>query len=194
MNILGLIGPAGCGKDTVAGILAKYGYERIASADTMKEDAMRYFDIQPVELERYKNDKLNISYVNEFDETFNVGKFSIRQFLQVYGMDMRYRFGDDYWIDRSVNSKISERGEDAKIVITDVRFQNEIDYIKSRNGSVAFISGRSKLTGKHKKHISEALANSEEIQKQVDFIIDNSDTLKNLEAQLTMFRDMKVIG
>jgi len=193
MNILGLIGPAGCGKDTIANLLKNYGYERVASADAMKEDAMRYFDIELSDLEYYKNAQLGITAMTKMDESITVGKLSIRHFLQTYGMDMRYRFGDDYWIDRSVSSKIEERGEDARIILTDVRFQNEIDYIKSRNGLVAYVKGRSKLKGEQKNHISESLANSSDIEDKVDFTIDNSGSLDDLEKQIKVFTDMRII-
>jgi len=188
MTILGVMGPAGCGKDTVAGLLKKYNYTRVASADAMKQDAVRYFSVQLEQIENYKDCELAIT-----SDQMEIGSFSIRHFLQTYGMDMRDRFGDNYWIDRSVNAKIKEMGQEAKIVVTDIRFQNEIDYVRSKGGQIAYITGRSALTGEHKSHISEAMANSVDIKEKVDFIIDNSHSLDDLEKQLKTLIDKKVI-
>jgi len=183
MNILGLIGPAGCGKDTVAGFLKGYGYERAASADAMKDDIARYLQISRSDVDYYKDKSLSL-LVNTLPMDVNIGSFSIRTFLQAYGMDLRNQHGDNYWIERSVNSKVEEYGESAKIIITDIRFQNEIGYIKERRGKVAYIDGRSSLRGDHKAHISEALAHSEDIKSRVDFIINNSRDIVALHGTL----------
>jgi len=185
MTILGLMGPAGCGKDTIFEFLKEYGYKRAASADTMKEDLSRYLNLSMSDIDYYKDKDLGIMYSNMVGDV-PLSNFSIRTFLQEYGMDLRNQFGTDYWINRSVTEKLKEHieKEEIKLVITDVRFQNEIDYIHKRGGRVAFIKGRSSLIGKHKEHISEEMANRNDIENLVDFTINNSGTLKQLKEQV----------
>ena len=124
MNIIGVCGKGGSGKDTIADYLVKnYGYHRVAAADAMKEDLCRYLNMDLETLESIKNKELSLVDEGEYN-VIDYGSFSIRRFLQLYGMDMRYRIADTYWLERSIQDKVKELGTigQTNIVVSDVRF------------------------------------------------------------------------
>lgn len=181
-TLIGLIGPAGCGKDTISDILKEEGFARVASADSMKEDLCRYLQINRKTLELYKNIELDVVERRPYVHRHLVCNFLIRRFLQEYGMDLRERHGDNYWIDLSVKSKIDEYD---KIVVTDIRFENEWNYIKDQSGYMVYIDGRSALTDPTQvDHITEKLAIDPTTKDRADFVLDNSGTINELRNQV----------
>lgn len=189
MNIIGMCGKGGSGKDTVADYLVdNYGYHRVAAADAMKEDLCRYLDMDLNTLESIKNKKIDLIDTKEKDHVSllgeKVGEFSIRRFLQLYGMDMRYRISDTYWLSTSIDNKIHELelkfgATDNNIVVSDVRFEIEYDFIKKHGGKVFYIEGRTGLTEEESKHVSEQFVNTTARDK-CDMVIDNSQTIDDL--------------
>ena len=189
MNIIGMCGKGGSGKDTVADYLVdNYGYHRVAAADAMKEDLCRYLDMDLNTLESIKNKKIDLIDTEEKDHVSllgeKVGEFSIRRFLQLYGMDMRYRISDTYWLSTSIDNKIHELelkfgATDNNIVVSDVRFEIEYDFIKKHGGKVFYIEGRTGLTEEESKHVSEQFVNTTARDK-CDMVIDNSQTIDDL--------------
>ena len=188
MNIIGMCGKGGSGKDTVADYLVKnYDYHRVAAADAMKDDLCRYLDMDLDTLEKFKNTELAL--VNtEPGDTYFVNTFSVRRFLQLYGMDMRYRISDTYWLETSIDNKIAELeleygAKDNNIVVSDVRFEIEFDFIKKHGGQVYYIDGRTGLTQAESKHVSEQFVNTTARDK-CDFVIDNSGDIESLYKQV----------
>ena len=180
MNIIGMCGKGGSGKDTVADYLvAHYNYHRVAAADAMKEDLCRYLDMDLQTLESIKNKSVDL-----IDDNKKVGEFSIRRFLQLYGMDMRYRISDTYWLSTSIDNKIADlelqnNETDNNIVVSDVRFEIEFDFIKKHGGKVYYIEGRTGLTEEQSQHVSEDFVNTTARDK-CDLVIDNSGSIEQL--------------
>jgi len=192
MNIIGMCGKGGSGKDTVADYLVKhYNYHRVAAADAMKDDLCNYLDMDLETLEEFKNVELVLTDVRNKPNvpTYReVGTFSIRRFLQLYGMDMRYRISDTYWLETSIDNKIAELelqygATDNNIVVSDVRFEIEFDFIKKHGGQVYYIDGRTGLTQAESKHISEQFVNTTAKDK-CDMVIDNSGDIESLYKQV----------
>ena len=188
MNIIGMCGKGGSGKDTVADYLVQnYDYHRVAAADAMKDDLCRYLDMDLDTLEKFKNTELAL--VNtEPGDTYFVNTFSVRRFLQLYGMDMRYRISDTYWLETSIDNKIADLelqygSRDNSIVVSDVRFEIEFDFIKKHGGKVFYIEGRTGLSEEESKHISEKFVNTTAKDK-CDFVIDNSGDIESLYKQV----------
>lgn len=185
MNIVGVCGKGGSGKDTIANYLVKnYGYHRVAAADAMKEDLCRYLDMDLKTLESIKNKKLCLWDMQDA-KVVNHGKFSIRRFLQLFGMDMRYRIADTYWLERSIQDKVKELGTNGQtnIVVSDVRFEIEYDWITASGGDVIYVDGRTGLTKDQSKHISEDFVNTTAKDRCYP-VIDNSGTLEQLYSQV----------
>lgn len=125
-TIIGIAGPARSGKDTLCnqfleifqemGIKAK----RSALADQLK-----------LESKDFIFNTLGIDVFTEKTEEKNI----IRPFLVTWGTHVRRKLDPDIWI-----KKIQESIEENSILIVpDIRFRNEFDWVKSNNGYMFFI-------------------------------------------------------
>lgn len=125
MKIVGLLGPAGSGKTTVANYLVeKYGAKRYAFGDPLKELAKRTLDFSDDQLYGSQSTKEAV------DPRYG---FSPRWFLQRLGTEgVRTVFGDDFWVQLCLERIYKDRPPLA--VIDDVRFVNEASVLLSENG------------------------------------------------------------
>ena len=123
--IIGLAGYAQSGKDTFASILVeKYGFTRLAFADKVRELAL---EIRP---------SLRTPYgVEDWDELKK--EESVRELLQDLGLGVRKVIDSHTWIDLVMEQIIDT---EQNVVITDVRFPNEVAAIKAAGGEVGRIS------------------------------------------------------
>lgn len=178
-TIIGVTGRKGNGKDTIGKILFdKYGYIRVAFADSLKEACRSIFHFTDNQL--YGTEKETI------DEYWKVRP---RHVLQFVGTELfREQISSvipwvekDIWI-KSVEKKIlsiRELNSHAHIVVTDVRFQNEVDAIRKLGGIVIRVS-RPSLQNKLDTHSSEL-----EIDKlDVDMDILNDSTVDELQTKI----------
>lgn len=191
MSIIGICGKGGSGKDSIANyLIQKYEYARVAAADAMKVDLCKYLDMDLTTLESYKNINL---YLTDIAGN-GIGNFSIRRFLQLYGMDMRYRIKDTYWLERSIKMKTDELQNtgQSKIVVSDVRFEIEYDWIEEQNGIMIYVEGRTGLTKNESEHISEQFVNTT-AKSACDHIIDNSLDFTHLYKQVDKVMNEKNI-
>jgi hypothetical protein len=114
-----LIGPAGVGKDTVARLLAdRYGYTRVAFADALK-DALIFADPQV-------NGKRIGDLVAARGWDGAKANPEVRRLLQAFGVAMR-RVDSSIWV-RAVAQTVEAL--EGRVVLTDVRFPNEVEYAK----------------------------------------------------------------
>jgi dephospho-CoA kinase len=171
--IVGLTGYAQSGKDTVAQILVnKYGFTRVAFADKIREFL---YELNPVIKDGVK--------LREFVDAHGwdvakVQESEVRRLLQEIGLTARKIFGDSFWINQALNPHIYEHpivGVNKDIVVTDVRFTNEAEIIKSLGGKI----WRIKRNGVEavNNHVSE----HEMDGYKVDSILVNRGTLDELE-------------
>lgn len=133
--LIGITGRKKSGKDTIGKFLInEYGFVRVAFADALKEACKIVFGFTD---EQVYDDRLK----EIVDEYWN---HSPREILQKVGTEL-FRDGlpklcehisNDIWI-RSVDRKIKNLRKEGhtRIVITDVRFPNELDYIQKLNTS-----------------------------------------------------------
>lgn len=179
-NLVGLSGYAQSGKDTVAGILQrKYGYRRVAFADPLKELALK-LDPHPPEGHAPLS-YLVKRYGWEHAKTYPW----IRKFLQDLGVGARDVLGSDIWVRRAFLDIDQEMilDWDTSIVITDVRFNNEIAAIKERGGRIVQVcrDGVGPVNG----HISEA----EWTNALFHATIHNNGSLDELEESVIWLHD-----
>lgn len=105
---------------------------------------------------------------------------SVREFLQYFGTDLiRKNLGDNIWVYATFvdykPKKLSEYNP-SKWIISDVRFPNEVEAIKDRNGIIIRINRNNSLF-KSVVHESEtALDNYDNF----DYIINNDGTIEEL--------------
>lgn len=176
--IIGLCGLKGSGKDTAAAYLVEnYGYTRVGFADKLKDSVAALFDISREWVDDWKDDQggtlprveVIIDVAGEVKNHPYLRRrsqysFSWREFLQRYGTEShRDVFGYDFWVDQ-VLPYISQRDingwaevADQKLVISDVRFDNEAARISYYQGTLVQIA-RPGLPVSEDQHRSEQLA------------------------------------
>lgn len=131
--LIGLCGYARAGKDTVGGVLVdSFGFRRFAFADPLKSMALA--------LDPWINTKngylLRLSrIVDENGWEDAKSEPEVRRFLQVLGTEaVREHLGQESWV-RATELSIANSGA-VRVVITDVRFPNEAEWIAKRGGQI----------------------------------------------------------
>ncbi len=95
-----------------------------------------------------------------------------RWLLQKLGTEIGREINKDIWVD-SLMAEYSEQNW----IISDVRFINEVNSIRSRNGIIISVEGRGGISS---NHTSET-----ELSKIIpNFTIDNSSTIENTYSQI----------
>lgn len=145
--ILGLTGKPGAGKDLVAKFLVDRGdWVRVAFADKIREMSL---SIDPCVCSVVEWPDVPgfspISRMNRLSEVvvaMGWGKAKavpeVRRFLQNLGVTMR-AVDEDFWVDlvdQTIVAAVSEW--DKNVVVTDVRFPNEVNYLRSVAGEWAY--------------------------------------------------------
>ena len=135
--IIGIAGFQGSGKDTIADYLCNiYGFKRDSFAATLKDAVAAVFGWDRELLEgRTKESRAWREAVDPWwSERLNMPDLTPRLVLQKWGTEVaRKSWHDDTWI-ASLENKLNKAHND--IVITDVRFPNEIKAIKNAGGIV----------------------------------------------------------
>lgn len=130
--IIGLSGTIGCGKDTVADYLVNiHRFKREAFANSLKEAMSVIFGWEWALLEgRSKESRIWREQVDPWwAKRLNMPELTPRWVLQYVGTEViRQNFADDMWI-ASLENRLRQRTDN--VVITDVRFVNEIKMLKS---------------------------------------------------------------
>jgi hypothetical protein len=132
--IVGLLGFIGSGKGTAGDILKDMGFTPVSFAKGVKDVAAEMFgwprhllegDTQVSREWREQPDKF---WSKEFGKDFTP-----RYALQLMGTEVgREVFHEDFWVIRL--KKFIQENPNQNFVITDCRFQNEIDFVHSLNG------------------------------------------------------------
>lgn len=138
--IVGFVGFIGSGKDTAADYLVNFhGYRRDSFANTLKDAVACVFGWDRTLLEgRTKEAREWREQVDTWwAERLNMPNLTPRLMLQLWGTEVcRTGFHDDIWI-ASLENKMRKTADN--IVISDVRFPNEIKAIHNAGGIVVRI-------------------------------------------------------
>lgn len=209
--IIGFVGLISAGKDTAADYLVNFhGFRRDSFASTLKDAVAAIFGWDRTLLEgRTKEAREWREKTDDWwAERLNMPNLTPRWILQYWGTDViRNGFHDDMWI-ASLENKMRKTTDN--VVISDVRFPNEIKaihdagglvirikrgddpewfidaehYNRGPNGNLYWALSKNRLTA-HKIHASEYSWVGENIDKTVvnDTTIDN--LFKQLESIIT---------
>jgi hypothetical protein len=138
--IIGVCGFIGSGKDTVADYLVNFHeFRRESFADTLKDAVAAVFGWDRTLLEgRTKEAR---EWREEVDhwwaERLGMPTLTPRWVLQYWGTEVcRKSFHDDIWI-ASLENKIRNSKDD--IIVSDVRFPNEVKAIKNQQGKMIWV-------------------------------------------------------
>lgn len=137
--IIGVCGFLGSGKGTVSDILVeKYGYQKFAFADVLKDTVSVMFGWPRHLLEgdtdesRHFRETVDDFWDDRLSQTLG-RSITPRYILQIMGTEAgRDVFGEEIWVS-ALERRI--QGID-KVVVSDVRFPNEIQFIQRNNGMV----------------------------------------------------------
>lgn len=177
MMLVGITGYAQHGKDTVAQALVdELGYVRLGFADALKDLALQ---VNPLLLLSLNHPVVYTRLADYVDSTgWEKAKKlpEVRRFLQELGTGARAVLGDDVWL-KAVEHKMLEA--DGPVVIPDVRFPNEAEFISRWHGLLVrverwgFDNG---VDGGHdsERHIPYIPAN---------IVLVNDGTVEDLRAQ-----------
>lgn len=184
MRLIGLTGKAGAGKDTVAGELATHAFLRYAFADPLKEMINVLLGHLGEPSPSGTGGELRDRWSDrEWKEKplVDIGK-SPRQLAQTLGTEWgRNLVHHELWLilaDKAITATRRCR-EVGGLVITDVRFENEARFIRSRGGEIWHVIGRQahNVTA----HVSEAGIG---LYHGLDSVIDNSGDFIQLTDQV----------
>ncbi len=130
MHIIGITGVARSGKDTLAEYLvANHGYKRVAFADSIREVVSHLTGLTVAELTDGPLKEEPIEWM---------GGKSPRQLMQTLGTEWGREMVDpNLWLNIAANRiREARRQGFAGVVIPDVRFDNEAEFVRERLGSV----------------------------------------------------------
>lgn len=156
MGVIGLTGFAQSGKDTAAGFIAEFGYQRLAFADILRQSLYNLNPMVRVAEWRDALDRRNRKtyrvqeLVDEYGwDVVKVEYPEVRALLQRFGTEVgRDLYGESFWVDRVMNQIKTNPHHDSTTglfvghevvgdyVITDVRFPNELDAVRRVGGQV----------------------------------------------------------
>lgn len=138
-TIIGITGKKYSGKDTIANYLVNdYWYEKMAYASPLKETCRILFG--------FNDDQLYGTKKEEIDERWAVAP---RKVFQYIGTDLFRKqmnnlipgLNDGFWV-KCLSEQIKlklEHDPNSLIVVSDIRFQNEIDELKKLHNDVLII-------------------------------------------------------
>jgi len=180
-TVVGLIGLKQSGKDTFAQrLVAEHGFTRLALADPLKKLALSLnphigYDtnyLQDVTLrqviDRYGWDRAK----EEFP--------AVRQLLQNLGVSVREYVGKDAWL-QNLATRASWIG--GPVVVTDIRFNNEADWVVGTGGHLVRIK-RSDLANTD-THVSE----NELAARITQHVVHNDSTVADLHRTADLFAE-----
>lgn len=158
LDLIGLSGYAGSGKDEAGYVLEELGYEKVSFAGPLKQ---AIYTLNPIVADR--SDRSVQDVIDEFGWDDAKRMFpELRRLLQAMGTEVgRNMFGSNFWVDLAFkNIK-----EGKKYVFTDCRFLNEALAIKECNGSIIRItrSGNEPVN----PHISEVALNGYDFDGEI---------------------------
>lgn len=193
MSIIGLTGCKGSGKDTIADYLVnEQGFIKIAFADFIRNALKELFDWDD---ENFSQEKKEIQ-----DSYWGVTPRKMCQeigteFLRIHckdfiSQDFKLPNDEDYKATfhiKRINKEIIKLlnvNSNVKIVFSDIRFQDELDYIKKIGGKVLKVVRNNSNKNEYSNHISE---------KNIDGLNNIDYEVSNNESKLLLIKKINLI-
>jgi len=166
-KLIGLAGPARSGKDTAATFLVAQGVNQYYFAKPLYEALSVMLGMSVADLKRRKEETI-----------YPFGK-TIRYMLQTLGTEWaRTLVHPDYWV--MLADSFFHRSEQS-VVISDVRFENEANWIRQLGGMVFHLDRADRSVIDNAEHQSE---NGVKVG-EMDIVIDNNSSVDDLYRRLS---------
>lgn len=178
-KVIALTGAKGSGKDTVARIIKQYATEKgldthtVAFADPIKKVIQHLFDLDPANYDQY--DLFKRSVVQYQLDGYLTHFVNGRHIVREIGMLMRGY--DEEQFNRYVSDCIRSQ-PDALWIVTDMRFENEYNMLKSVFGAKMIKVKRSNTN--YDRHVTER----EFSDYRVRYLLENFGTEEELRNQV----------
>lgn len=181
--IIGILGNKGHGKDTISDhLVSKYQFHKKAFGNPLKEICQTLFG--------FSHDQL---YGNRKEITDKYWGITPRKVMQFVGTDLfRNKMNElipgishNFWLE----CMRRQSGKYDRLVISDVRFQNEVDFIHEMNGIVIKVE-------RGNKEIKDNHTSESEIRQIVnyDFYVENNSDLHTLYSKVdNLCQQLKIL-
>jgi len=166
--LIALSGKKHSGKDTAGLFFTQNGYMRLAFADALKDICKILYDLSEEQLNGNDKEKIDLRYNK-----------TPRELLQFIGTLLRQNIGKNVWSDIIKNKLFDTKGQ--KIVITDLRYPDELEIIKSFGGIIINIFRPNLEENEFNKH------ESEQQKLSYDYQIINDSSISDLHSKLFVF-------
>lgn len=202
MQVVGIAGRKRSGKDTVALMLEEeYGFKRLALANPLKECLSTFLGVpEPPDKESVvsfsvsQEDLMEMAHLLRLDSGVFIERFReqmkewcgqscytlpYRKLIQTVGTDICRALDEQVWIRRTMYeiTMYKKYGGRNKFVVSDIRFDNEAEFIHNLLGSVWCVTS---TRGEYDNHSSEKGID----EKYVSCIITNNGTLEELRESV----------
>ncbi len=189
MEVFGFIGNMGCGKNYIA---EKVFLPKLKSKPTLVMAFADHFKITAICFQ-------NLEYEKVYGEKDEYTRKQLQQLGTELGRD---KYGDAIWLKVLYNwmKVYNERGIE-RFIITDVRFENEVNFIKSLNGKIIKIEASDrnlerlmKESNNDKIKLLELANHRSETYikefKEYDYLINNSkNNIENIDKEINFIID-----
>jgi hypothetical protein len=203
-KIVGLIGFINSGKGTVASrLVEEHNFRQDSLASSLKDACAAIFGWPRHLLEGDTKESREWREIVDpwWSAKLGIANFSPRYALQIMGTDvLRNHFNQDLWFN-TVENRI-RKNPDQSVVISDVRFPNEIEFIKNQGGilvkinrgalpvwyETAILANKGNSLARDAMTKTYSSAHFSEwawVGAKVDFEINNNDTLDSLQSQIS---------
>ncbi len=170
-RLIGICGPAGAGKSTMAEhLFERHGFTRLSFADPLKTMILVMLYETGVD---YPGEAGRLIYGDlKATPHEKLNGHSARHAMQTLGTEWgRDCMGEDFWANIA-KRKIDRLPDDINIVLDDVRYENEAAMIRSLGGKIVKVHGRGGIGTEHRS----------EKGVQHDMAYENTGTVKELEG------------
>jgi len=171
--LVGIAGPMGSGKSTVSSFLVTEGFVELAFADPIKQACKTIWHLDDQQLWGAKKDIV--------DPRLGIAP---RTLFQIFGTDLireclpklvpDYLVQDQTWV-WSLGQTLQSHS-DRDVVVSDVRFRNEVEWLKAKGGQIWWIERPDLTDSIFRKHKSE----NDISMGDADMVFVNNSTIDNL--------------
>ena len=176
-HLIAISGLARTGKDSIANhLVSRRGFVKLPFADPLKFAVQAMFGLTDEQMDDSQKEVV-VPYWG----------ISLRKMLQLTGTEaVKPVFGEDFWVRRWAKDYAGLFGH-SSVVIPDVRFQVEADYLRAIGGTVIHLSSNrgTPLSKEAQAHRSEAGI----LRAPGDYDLQNNDTLEDLHQALREIMD-----
>lgn len=180
-KLIALTGFKRSGKDTAGDFLIqKHNYIKYSFAGALKNACSEIFMFDYEQTEGSKKEDFDVRWnINPRKVFQRFGTEIFRDSLEQFFPEMKH-LKNNFWIYRFKiwYQEQVKKNPNIRIVVTDVRFQNEADIIKELGGIII------KVSRKNLKNTDNHSSEANIIKIKADFIIQNNSTIKNYYENL----------